>query len=138
MYNIIYDVIKIYVEFHNKKFNVYTTIFFKYITLIRTTFKNIILYIVFLGLRIVCTGHSFSRIRNDLFRRRQRNMLTLVRHHNEIHRTISADGTWLRRPFDTHLDPCRVATSSQQSQVVLYHIGTLGRRRRCLADANER
>lgn len=86
----------------------------------------------------MCSGHSFSRIRDDLFRRRERDMLALVRYHNEVHWTVPADGTWLRRPSDTHLDPHRVETSSQQSQVVLHHIGTLGSRRRRLADANER
>lgn len=78
------------------------------------------------GLRILCIGNPFCRVRDDLFRCCERNMFAAVRHHNEVHWTIPVDGARIRRPLDTHLGPHRMATSSQQSQAVLHNIGTLG------------
>lgn len=91
-----------------------------------------------IGLRILRPGHPFRRIRDDLLRRGERDLLAAVRHHHEVHRTAAADGAGLRRPLDPHMDPHRVAASPQQPQVVLHHIGTLGRWRRRVADPNER
>lgn len=91
----------------------------------------------FAGVRVLRPGHSICRVRDDMLWRGQRDMFAAVRHHNEIHRTTAADGAGFRRPLDTHMDPDRVAASSQQSQTVFHHIGTMGRRRRRLADTNE-
>jgi len=92
----------------------------------------------FSGVRILRPGHSVRRVRDDMLWRGQRDMLAAVRHHNEVHRKTSADGAGLRCPLDTHMDPDRVAAPSQQPQAVFHHIGTVGRRRRRLADSNER
>lgn len=90
------------------------------------------------GVRVLRPGHSICRVRDDMLWRGQRNMLAAIRHHNEIHRTTAADGAGFRRPLDTHMDSDRLAAPSQQSQTVLHHIGTMGSRRRRLADSNER
>lgn len=59
-------------------------------------------------------GYTFGGIRDDLLRSGERHLLAPLRHHNEVHRTITADGARFRRPFNTHMDPDRVAASSQQ------------------------
>jgi len=89
------------------------------------------------GVRVLRPGHSIRRVRDDMLWRGQCNMFAAVRHHNEIHRKTAADGVGFRRSLDTHMDPDRVAATSQQPQTVLHHIGTVGRRRRRLADTNE-
>jgi len=89
------------------------------------------------GVRVLRPGHSIRRLRDDMLWRGQRNMLAVVRYHYEVHRKTAADGAGFHRPLDTHMDPDRVAAPSQQPQTVLHHIGTVGRRRRRLADSNE-
>lgn len=83
-------------------------------------------------------GHPVRGLRDDLFRRGERYLLAVVRHHNEVHRAAAADGAGLRRSLDPHMGADRVAAASQQPQAVLHHIGTVGRRRRRLADSTER
>lgn len=79
------------------------------------------------GLRIVRTGHTVGWIRDDLLRRCERCLLATVRHHNEVHRTFAVDGARFHRTLDAHMDSHRVEASSEQSQVVLHHIRTVGR-----------
>jgi hypothetical protein len=81
----------------------------------------------FSGVCVLRPRHSIRRVRDDMLWCGQRNMLAAVRHHNEVHRKTTTDGAGLRCPFDTHMDPDRVAASSQQSQTVLHYIGTVGR-----------
>lgn len=99
---------------------------------------NIFSVILFSGVRIVCSGHTVRGIRDDLLWCCERNLLTTIRHDNEVHRTIAVDGVRLRRSLDAYMDLSRMAASSQQPQAVLHHIRTLGCWRRRLADANER
>lgn len=68
----------------------------------------------------------------------ERRLFAAVRHHHEVHRTVAADGAGLRRSLGAHMGADRVATTPQQPQTVLHHIRTVGRRRRRLADPDER
>lgn len=82
--------------------------------------------------------HPFGGIRDDLFWRGKRHMLVALWNHYEVHRTNTANDAGIRRPLNSHMDSRRMEAASEQSQTVLHHIRTLGRRGCCMADSSQR
>lgn len=88
------------------------------------------------SVRLVRFGHPISRLRHDMFRRRQRHLQFTLRIRHEVHRQETNHGVGRHSPYSSGSLVPNLETPSVESGGLLHRIGTVGCRRRRVADAS--